>query len=144
MLDWITILFAVIGALLGVYACRLWINVLSLLANGIHTEGEVVGVAVRNINVQTIDRSATDWCFPIVSYTTLDGRHIQSESKVGSQYGHCSHLAIGTRVKIVYRTDKPATWSLDDWLSICLAPLMLGTTSVITLLVAWLIYVAGR
>ena len=144
MFYWILGLFAIAGAILGFFACGLWLAAFDLRRNGIHIEGTIKDVETGYVNVGSEDRDTTLWCFPIVSFTTTDGREIVAKSQTGFPEKRSPQIKPGGKLRIVYRKDSPMVWSVDDWLSVYVVPLVLGISSLVCFLVAFLMLKGGH
>jgi hypothetical protein len=133
-------IFGVIGVLLGLFSVWLWFVAIGLTRNGIHTQGTITNVEVRKV-ATTHSRDRNYWCFPTIRFTTSDGRDIHAVSQTGFQQSRSPEIKEGATIAIVYRKDNPYIWSVDDWLSIYLAPTIVAVSSFVTLSVTLLMYV---
>jgi hypothetical protein len=144
MIVWVLGLFLVVGTILAAMACRFWFVAFNLRVNGIRTKGTITRVDVRTMHMGMSHTDPTSWCFPTVSFTTKDGHNIEAESSSGFDSERSPKIKQGEQLAIIYRRDNPSVWSLDDWLSLYLAPTAMAISSAVVFLVAWLIHVGAR
>ncbi len=114
----ITAIFAIAGIALLVVAIWLGISSTSFVGTAVHATGTVAELAEK----EGSDNHSTIY-YPVVEFTTADGRVMRFESATGS---NPSMYRQGQEVKVLYNPADPAHAMIDSLMELWFAPMLLG------------------
>lgn len=122
------LLVVVVGAVLTVGGILELSRVLGIRRHGLRTEGTVVDVEER---VEGTSESARLASYPVVEFTTAEGRTIRFTSRLSLPIA----IEVGKAVPVRYRSDDPERAVIDTFMRTWAVPvtLLLGPPTALTI-----------
>jgi hypothetical protein len=130
------LIFGGVGLLMGLIAGGMIVHTQSWLGRTVAVAGRVTELAGGG----GTGRSARSY-YPVVAFTTQDGRKIEFRSNMGS---NPPAFSVGEAVRVRYLPDDPDSAGIEAFFSLWFLPLMFGGMGVIFLLVAGGVALATR
>jgi Protein of unknown function (DUF3592) len=121
------LLVVVVGAVLTLGGILELSRVLGIRSHGLRTEGTVVDVEER---IEGPSESATLASYPVVEFTTAEGRTIRFTSRLSLPIA----IEVGKAVPVRYRSDNPELAVIDTFMRTWAVPVTLllgGPTALI-------------
>ncbi|MEU0370791.1 DUF3592 domain-containing protein [Streptomyces sp. NPDC006283] len=116
LVPWLfSLAFTPAGAVLGVAAYRTVRRNRSLRRTGTRAQGVVTRLEATRMQhgseaTITIRSSGTTVCFPVIAWTTVDGRAMETRSNTARPRART--FAVGARVEVRYDPADPSRWTL--------------------------------